>query len=88
METVVQSLFDHRIITGTGALKALESQLQMLDDRRLAVLCDEHTFRHCYPVLLKEIPLLKDAAVITVPAGEVSGFILELLRCCNHMRSL
>lgn len=51
-------------------LKAeLQAFLASLDYDKLFVLTDTHTVEQCYP-LVKDIPLLQDAPVITVEAGD------------------
>ncbi|MCZ2393311.1 MAG: 3-dehydroquinate synthase [Chitinophagales bacterium] len=36
------------------------------------ILADDNTARYCYPVLIKKLPLLKDAPLIVSPSGEMN----------------
>ena len=88
MNTVVQSLFDHRIVSGPDALQALEEEIAILFERKFVILCDANTAAYCLPLLLREVPSLTDAPVITVPAGESGKTIKQAIAIWNELTGL
>jgi 3-dehydroquinate synthase len=88
MAVVEYSLFDHRIVTGSGALSALNLDLSARNFQQILVLCDDQTFRCCYPLLLEAAPVFSAAKVFCVPAGESSKNLDAALSVWQEMMRL
>ncbi|MHB8262060.1 MAG: 3-dehydroquinate synthase [Bacteroidia bacterium] len=51
----------------------------------LFMLCDTNTQKHCLPILLKEIKVLKNAKVYTIPSGEKHKSLETVTNCWNFL---
>ncbi|MGE5425075.1 MAG: 3-dehydroquinate synthase [Syntrophothermus sp.] len=58
------------IFTGKEAIPALQDFLSSAGAENIFILTDNNTHHHCLPLLLKWIPVLQEARVLTMPAGE------------------
>lgn len=88
MSTRSHTLFDHPVVSGPGALSVLATELQQKADRKYLILCDEGTQRHCLPLLLREVPTLSAAAVMSVPQGEPTKTVAWATRIWEEMTRL
>lgn len=88
MPVTEYSLFDHRIVTGKGALSVLKKDLALRDFQKVLMLCDTNTVRHCLPLLLEEVPVLSSAFVMQIPAGESNKTISTSITIWEEMTRL
>jgi 3-dehydroquinate synthase len=72
----------HTVHVGPGALQALEARLAAEPTgTRTFILGDENTLHHCLPELLHTVPVLQEAEVLSVQAGESS----KSISCCQNI---
>ena len=62
---IIPSL-QHQICVGAGSINVLKDLIKGYAAEQIAVLADENTYRHCYPLL----PVKFDGKTIVIPAGE------------------
>lgn len=71
----------HCVYFGTGALDALQQQLEQRPDATVFILGDTNTLHHCLPELLAHVPLLRNVECIAVEPGEGS----KCLEVCQQL---
>src|SRR5262245_34062128 len=79
----------HRqIFFGNDALSHLD---KFINDKYSSivkfVLTDENTSVHCLPVLLKNVPALKDAAVLSMKSGEKNKNLSSCIDIWNQLNA-
>lgn len=72
---------ESRIWNGPSAWTDFSAWLERSNFSSVFLLADENTALHCLPIVQERIPTLKDALLITVPAGESH----KNLHCCAHV---
>lgn len=77
----ILNLPHYRIYLGNGSLTALAEQLAIWQPSRIAVLVDNNTRQHCWPLLAPHLPT--SAALIEIPAGETH----KTLDTCQYIWS-
>jgi 3-dehydroquinate synthase len=61
---------NYNIYIGNTIWEELDEFLEDYTDRKIFILADENTFKHCLPLLLSKIEVLQEAEVIEVANGE------------------
>lgn len=75
----------HPVVLGRDALRALDKRLGDLDLSAIFILGDENTLRHCLPELLAQVPALREARTLSVPAGERSKDLAVATDIWRHL---
>lgn len=88
MKSQIRTLFEHRIVSGSAALKWLADDLSAFPVRKYVILCDTNTAGFCLPLLLREIPVLDAANVVVVPDGESSKTIDQAISLWKELTLL
>ena len=57
---------------GKSAFTAVNQYLRKQKPSSVFILCDENTLQHCLPILIRACPLLAEAEIIEIEAGEQS----------------
>lgn len=69
---MIISLGNYNVHIGDEAIAGLEVFLEEAGyhDRKIFIMADENTFKHCLPILLSKIEILQEAEIIEVANGE------------------
>ena len=66
----------YSVFVGDESLKQLESYLlKHTEYSQYFIIVDENTLQHCFPILLEQIPILKNAEIIETESGEENKII-------------
>lgn len=61
---------DYEVFLGEDVLRQMERDLCERDYSRKYILVDENTIQHCLPILISNVPSLRQAEVVEIESGE------------------